>query len=511
MLNKKIINFSIILIPFIAFSQVNNEVIKKFNLKSTDSIRIDSLIELSNDYLLVNPDSSIVLFKEAAKIEKIDFPNLLFNCSIQSGIGNAFSIKEELDSAYYYSYKALQLAKKNNLKSKEAGYLINLGIINSKKGNFEKALKQYQQAKQFFEKEHKMEEVSFIINNMALLFENQELYSDAINYHKKTLLLDREINQQAVPFSYVNLSRLYLITSKLDSAKYYVSLSKKTFTNQNDKYGLAIVEGIQGNIFEKENNIDQAKQKYLNTIKMFKEIDNNLTLEPLVNMANVIAKNNRINAEEYFLEAEKIAVKINNKFILDDIYLGMGNFYNKIKEYEKSANYLLKRIDIHDEIVSVKKDKVIKKLITKYKLKEKQQKIDLLHRENEVKKQKLKTRNFIILILFLLIIIILAFTFLLKQKKEQEIINKEIQLQKYLFLMNDNKNKVDINSKAFANKYSLTNREIEILNLLRKGISYSSIGEKLFISKNTVKYHLKNIYLKLDVKNKIEALNKISS
>jgi DNA-binding NarL/FixJ family response regulator len=54
----------------------------------------------------------------------------------------------------------------------------------------------------------------------------------------------------------------------------------------------------------------------------------------------------------------------------------------------------------------------------------------------------------------------------------------------------------------------LSQREKEVLTLLATGNSYDSIGEKLFISKNTIKFHLKNIYLKLQVHSNIEAIQK---
>ena len=56
---------------------------------------------------------------------------------------------------------------------------------------------------------------------------------------------------------------------------------------------------------------------------------------------------------------------------------------------------------------------------------------------------------------------------------------------------------------------AITAREKEILHLLSKGITYKQISEPLQISPETVKKHLKNIYRKLKVKNKIEALHKL--
>jgi DNA-binding NarL/FixJ family response regulator len=56
----------------------------------------------------------------------------------------------------------------------------------------------------------------------------------------------------------------------------------------------------------------------------------------------------------------------------------------------------------------------------------------------------------------------------------------------------------------------LSKRENEVIQLLGAGLSYKEIAEKLFVSYETVKQHLKNIYIKLNVQNKVEALNKLN-
>ena len=55
---------------------------------------------------------------------------------------------------------------------------------------------------------------------------------------------------------------------------------------------------------------------------------------------------------------------------------------------------------------------------------------------------------------------------------------------------------------------TLSLREKEVLELLAMGLLYKEIAEKLGVTHETVKKHLKNIYQKLHVQNKIEALNK---
>ncbi len=61
----------------------------------------------------------------------------------------------------------------------------------------------------------------------------------------------------------------------------------------------------------------------------------------------------------------------------------------------------------------------------------------------------------------------------------------------------------NINNDEFSMKFSLTNREKEIINEILREKSNSEIGEILQISKRTVETHRKNIMLKLDVKNSI--------
>lgn len=54
--------------------------------------------------------------------------------------------------------------------------------------------------------------------------------------------------------------------------------------------------------------------------------------------------------------------------------------------------------------------------------------------------------------------------------------------------------------------YALSTREAEVMNLLARGHTVSSIAESLFISENTVRTHSKHIYAKMDVHSKFELM-----
>lgn len=59
-----------------------------------------------------------------------------------------------------------------------------------------------------------------------------------------------------------------------------------------------------------------------------------------------------------------------------------------------------------------------------------------------------------------------------------------------------------------ADDQNLTERQKEILECIVHGMSYKLIAEKLFVSVDTVRYHVKNIYLILHVHSRYELLNR---
>ncbi|MCX7611359.1 MAG: response regulator transcription factor [Ignavibacterium sp.] len=70
------------------------------------------------------------------------------------------------------------------------------------------------------------------------------------------------------------------------------------------------------------------------------------------------------------------------------------------------------------------------------------------------------------------------------------------------------RNPINIDKKNTEQDFNLSSREIEVLELLKKGYDYNKTAEQLFISPYTVRKHIENIYRKLQVHNKIEAVQK---
>lgn len=90
-------------------------------------------------------------------------------------------------------------------------------------------------------------------------------------------------------------------------------------------------------------------------------------------------------------------------------------------------------------------------------------------------------------------------TQLSKPKVETVIVEKEVIIpQPETFTVNDTE----------LRKLNLSNREYEVLQLLARGFSNSDIASSLFLSVSTVKSHVSNIFVKMDVKSRTQVIEK---
>lgn len=70
------------------------------------------------------------------------------------------------------------------------------------------------------------------------------------------------------------------------------------------------------------------------------------------------------------------------------------------------------------------------------------------------------------------------------------------------------RNPIAVTNSADKEQISLSAREIEVLEQLSTGLSYTAIADNLMLSPSTVRKHIENIYKKLQVHSKIEAVQK---
>lgn len=102
--------------------------------------------------------------------------------------------------------------------------------------------------------------------------------------------------------------------------------------------------------------------------------------------------------------------------------------------------------------------------------------------------------------------------YLLKRTKPQQILDSIKELNQGGSPMSSNIARkllnIFFNEKKVTKKEVLSDRENEVLQLLADGLLYKEIADRLYIGHGTVRQHLHNIYEKLHVNNRTEAVNR---
>ncbi|MDW3192944.1 MAG: response regulator transcription factor [Cytophagales bacterium] len=87
----------------------------------------------------------------------------------------------------------------------------------------------------------------------------------------------------------------------------------------------------------------------------------------------------------------------------------------------------------------------------------------------------------------------------IKPKTETVIVEKKVIVpQSKTFILNE----------AALRELALTNREFEILQLIAKGHSNSKIADHLFLSLSTIKTHVSNLFTKMNVNSRFQAITR---
>ena len=242
-------------------------------------------------------------------------------------------------------------------------------------------------------------------------------------------------------------------------------------------------------------------------------------------------------AEEKLNNALEIA-QTNYPEELPIIYGKQIELYNTINEYKKRDQAYQKGIEIAQKNKNLKYEfylnEVIKNvyasnndsknafiyqkkcdsLFALYNSNNNSSKIELLEQEIKDKDydNQLQKKQQILVYLFLFSILLILTVFWLikkyKKYKQKKIIaekeNHRIQeeVEHFKTLANN-----QISHKKELSSFNLTERQLEIIQLTQNGKNNKEIAAALFISENTVKYHLKTIYSILEIKHRSELSN----
>ena len=371
--------------------------------------------------------------------------------------------------------------------------------------------------------------------------ENQiKTFNDNLQYEKSIAVLNEIItNEQSTHYE-----------------KYYAYLLESfthkrlfNYTKTLHKLDLALAEGLQSDQKEEvKNTIDAEKcfvyfdtQDYPKAEALITQLRKlnfkHLTIPTqswIIMQDGYIKMLNKDYAKsEQLLNEAAALVKANSPENLPNIYGKKIELYNKMKLFEKrdtafeeglllakkynKVKYEMYLYQVMRNIFQENEDyknafftqKKYDSIVKYYNATDANGKLELAEKKLEDENRQLKEQNekyidYILYGVIVSLLLLLYFAFRLYQsnmakrilvEKENTRIHNEIER---LTQALDEKGNAALN----LSNYNLTDRQKEIIDFIRSGLTNKEIATKLFISENTVKYHLKIIYEILDVEHR---------
>lgn len=527
----KTLSYLTILFVFLFSQHISSQ---KLTIQKVDSLFLNLKVK-PNTINKVN--ALIALYKKATRA-KISDEAIIDEAIATSkkifyikGIGESFD-RKGLVARYNYNFEQAVTLHKRALTYLTTTTdtlltircLNNLGVSYRKLNLENEAFNYYFKALDLSEKIKHDKSITIALNGIGNVFLDTQEYDKALYYFKRVYTYDlKNENIRGQEYSLSNIGEAYLYNKSYDSAYFYIDKALELTKKYKHKQSEAIRYNLLGLLFQKKGDYNKSTEFYKEAIPLFTNENNIRYLSnTLINVGR-----NQLNLGAYKKAKENIQVGLKSAKMIkskENITLGyraLVDYYTLTKDYKNALSSHKIATAFHDSILNEASQKSIISTQVAYETTQKDAQIQQLAKENELSEQKAKANlNKLIIISTVSIVGIVVLLYLLRlyrKNSDLELEQKNSELKNYLLQINDlkqkAKNTTNTNivklSKNFAN-FGLSKREIEVLQFISEGLSNEEISKKMFVSNNTVKTHIKNIYSKLDVKNRIQAIKKIS-
>jgi len=447
-------------------------------------------------------------------------------------LGETYRRLGEYDSSIFYLNYAAEIKSDLPLDSTLHTTYNSLGKVYTNQGNYELGVEHFILALTEMEKEDNLEGQAFYLNNIGIVFDIQGVYDKALEYYTKSLSIKKANGMTgAIAASYNNIAIVYFNLERFDKSLEFHHLALTENISLNDERKISRSYNNIGFAYISTKEYAKALSNLHQSLRIRKaHNDAREIAQTSINIATAYNELNQVDSAAYYVEIGELkALEIENNEILDDAFELKSDILAKQGKFEQALSYYQKHAELRDTLRNEDAFASIAEMEAKYNLVSKEKEIQKsafqIEKSNlEIKeKDNLNKFYFALLIGSALSLILIALGYLQKRKisKLLKVQNALMSKQNRLLqtdkdeLSTELEDKKELLENVFEKRQNtelppellaLSKRELEVLSYLALGWSDNQISEKLFISKATVKTHLRRIYSKLLVSGRAGAL-----
>jgi len=432
----------------------------------------------------------------------------------KTGIVNYY--EGHIDSAIYYFENAQKYLKSPYLK---ANTYSNLGLMNKINVNPDKAIEAYLDALTIFKELDKPKKQIAVLNNLSALHFQLNNYEKSKSYASEGIIISTNNNLEFQKFeTLINLGNVLKDQDSLDKAITIYKSCEDYFIKIKDTSNIIRIKNNLSISYGYQNEYAKSIQLYKDVIELYKNQANQSQLAAIyLNLGTTYQTIDSVEqAKKHVLMSLKIAREMQNTQYYKPIYNTIAEIYKANNQLDSSLYYKERLIEITDSLNLTKKEIAVHQIENEYQNEELSEQV----KENENKLSVASTLiNVFIGVLVISAIILLYLLFnSFKQKRQKDTLDKKIKntssentelkqsIKEKQNEIEKLKNTPEAKEPYPSNLTPLTNREKDVLLCLSEGLKDQEIADKLFVSPATVRTHLRNAYVKINVSSRTEAM-----
>ena len=446
--------------------------------------------------------------------------------------GSINRIAGNFNSAAIHLKKAEQLCRQLEDSKNIANTLYQIGALEQSQGDYKSSTEKLYESLSLFESLGDSSSIAMIKNGLGIALRKIGRRDDALILYKDALAIYEKKNDVYGQADVLhNLGNYYAEDKDYDNALVYYKKQEQIDRSTGYIPGLAFLFESYGDISDRKGKIVEAGMHFQRAVELWDSTGyQEQHRQAQVKLGRNLALRGKVNQGIEMINSS-IASSIQEKDRVNEYegYLALSEAYEKAGNIRSALIYSRKFESLKDSIRSEDAIEQMNELNAKYETDKKEQQIALLSSQNLLKDAELKRKSlqqllFAAISFILLGILIFIYQFMQQKKRLREVLFQN-EMHKKVTAISNLKSRIseileqkgdpieirpleDINELL---ENQLTEKEYEVLTDVAKGKTNSQIANDQFISNNTVKFHLKNIYSKLEVANRKEAVSKIIS
>lgn len=373
---------------------------EKSALTFEDSYFIESKMGellLSTDSL----DASINFFKNSVLSAQKD-KNRTDISSAHNNIGVGFLYFGHLDSAKIHFLKSLEFADTSESSLEPIASYMNLGIIEHQLGNFDDALKNDFKALRMIAEDDLPQERFGCWTNIGLVHLALDDFEKAISDHRKALnVAQKAENSIHTGAAYSNMGFTFLRMNRLDSAWYFLNLSKVINSRLTSRSQLMHTFVHLAEVHRLTDSVDSMFFYFRRALWGREQIgDINGKAEVFNHFANYFAENQQQDSARYYAEKALSSARESNakQEQLNAIKSLLAAAL--LEDSDTSTVLLTELLRLQGELFSEERLRALQNAETKFETEKKEQQIVLLEKEQALSESELKQKTQQIIFLF---------------------------------------------------------------------------------------------------------------